>query len=116
MAVEEGLESTHKQALAIVATAALLGAGLLLVGGDQWFQVALIGYTAVATTVVVYRDLLRRVWFKVFLAAMVLLHLGFVLVFPEDLDRSEFKLLLIADVVGVLGLACALNKLMSRRP
>ena len=116
MAEEKAPESTHKQALAIIATAALLGAGLLYLGGDQWFQLALIGYAAVATTVVVYRDLLRQVWFKVFVAAMVLLHLGLVLVFPADLNRSEFKLLAIADVVGVLGLACALNKLMARRP
>jgi hypothetical protein len=116
MCAQEEPEVTHKHALAIGAASGLFGVVLSLLGGDEWFQLGLIGFGAVATTVVIYRDLLRQVWFKTFVAAMVLLQLGLGLLLPAHLERTEFKLLATADVIAVLCLAAALRKLMSRRP
>lgn len=108
-------EFTHKQGLAVGLCILAFGAGLLLVGGDQWFDPGIIAVTAVGTTAFVQRRLLRRRWFMIFLAAMVMLHLGLVLAFPVDLARSEFKLWAIADTVGVLGLSFGLERLMAPR-
>ena len=116
MTKDDRPEFTHEQGLAVAGTALMLGAGLLFFSGDRWFELGIIAFGAIAATVFVQRHLLRRVWFLTFLAVMVVAHLGLVLAFPfTDLDRSSFKLVALADVLGVLGLGFGLEKLASLR-
>lgn len=89
---------------------------LLWFGGEQWFELGIIAFSAMASTVFIQRRLLRRKWFIAFVALMVIAHITPVLSFPEpDLSRGEFKALALTDVVAVLALAFGLEKLMLNR-
>lgn len=114
MEQQKAPEFTHKQGLAVGLSTLIFGAALLLLGGDRWFDVGIIAFTAIAATIFIQRRLLRRFWFMLFLVVMVLMHLALVLAFPINLDRSGFKLLAVADFVCVLGLALGLERLMAR--
>lgn len=116
MAAEDEVEFTHEQGLAVGCTTMLFGGALLLCGGEKWAQPGIIAFGAIAATAFIQRRLLKRTWFIAFLVLMVIAQLGLVLAFPEtDLSHGEFKLLALADLVGVLALAFGLEKVMLRR-
>ena len=113
MTTEDEPEFTHQQGLAIGGLALLVGVGLMFFG-ERWAELGTIAFAAVAVTVFIQRRLLRRPWFLAFVALMVIAQLSLVLAFPwADLDRSEFKIFALADMLVVLGLSFALEKLVT---
>ena len=93
-----------------------MGVDLLFFGGSQWPDLAVIASLAIASTLFVHCDLIRRPWYLTFLAVMAIAHLGLVLAFPgAAFNRSELGLFTAADVLGVLGLAFGLEEFVSLR-
>ena len=89
---------------------------LLFFGGGQSADLAVIAFLAIASTVFVHCNLLRRPWFRTFLAVTAVAHLGVVTAFlGPDLDSSDFRLVASMDVLAVIGLAFGLEKLVSLR-
>ena len=111
---DRGPEFTHRQGLRVGAVAALAGASIISLGGDEWFQLGVISLGAVATTAVIQRHLVRKPWFLAFLGLMIAAHLGVVLAYPAPaLSRGAFGLLALADVIAVLALAMGLEKMLA---
>ena len=111
---DQGPEFTHRQGLGVGAIAALFGGSLIVLGGDEWFQLGVISLSAVATTAFIQRHLARTPWFLAFLGLMIVAHLGVVLAYPApDLSRGAFGLLALADVIAVLALAMGLEKIVA---
>jgi hypothetical protein len=89
---------------------------LLFFGAGQSTDVAVIAILAIASTAFVHANLLRHTWFLTFLGITSVVHLGLVVAVPRtDLDFNEFRLFLSTDVLAQVGLAFALEKLVSLR-
>lgn len=117
MTTDDEIEFTYEQGLGVGCATLLLFGSLLLLGGREYAVTGAIAFGAIASTVFIQRRLLRRPWFIVFVAVMVIAHTGLVLAFPgfdRDLQRGGVKLIALADIVGVLVLAYGLQKLMLR--
>lgn len=94
----------------------LVGVDLVLFPSGQLADLAVIAFLAMASTVFVHFNLVRRAWFLTFVAVATAAHLGLVIAFPDaDFGVSDFKLLASADVLGVVSLVFGLEKLLSLR-
>ena len=77
---------------------------------------AVIAFFAIAATLFVHCNLMRRTWFIGFLAAAAAAHLALVMMFPSvDLDPVQFKMFAFSDVLAVIGLVFVVEKLLSLR-
>lgn len=85
-------------------------------GGPRSADLEVIALLAIASTVFVHCNLLRRTWFLAFLAVAAVIQLCLVIAFLGiDLDRREFRLFASTDVLAFVGLAFCLEKLVSLR-
>ena len=106
-------EFTHKQGLAVALAGAFLFFGLLYFVEEHQAELAFGAFAAIASTMVVRRDLLRCRWFLAFISIAAFAHIAFVLIAPwTDFSRGGFKLFVLCDVLLVLGLAFALERLV----
>ena len=88
----------------------------LLSLGSAAPDLAVIAFFAIAATMFVHCNLMRRTWFLGFLAVAAAVHLALVMMFPGmDLDPVQFKLFAFTDVLAVIGLVFVVEKLLSLR-
>lgn len=88
----------------------------LLFFGDQAPGLAVIPFLAIAATLFVHCNLMRRPWFLTFLAVTAATHLAVVIMFPgAHLDPNQFKLFAVSDTLAVISLAFCVEKLVALR-
>ena len=88
----------------------------LLTFGNAAPDLAVIAFFAIAATLFVHCNLMRRTWFLGFLAVAAAVHLAVVMMFPgADLDPVQFKMFAFSDVLAVIGLVFVVEKLLSLR-
>jgi hypothetical protein len=116
MASEYEPEFTHNQGLVVGLAGMVLFFGLLFFVEDHQAELGFGAFVAIVSTIVIRRDLVRRRWFQLFIAAVALAHVGLFLLNPgSDFSRGGFKLFVLCEVVLVLGAAFALEWLVSSR-
>lgn len=88
----------------------------LLSLGSAAPDLAVIAFFAIAATLFVHCNLMRRTWFLGVLAVVAAVHVVVLMMFPGmDLDPGQFKMFAFSDVLAVIGLVFVVEKLLSLR-